>query len=152
MTVCLLLYKHKRLFDLFGALIRLWTRSKYSHCELGVRLNGDEWDCFSSSVMDKGVRRKTIDVDLSHWDIVELDWIAFDEIESHYNKTKNDKYDFLAILFSQVINARIHADRASFCSEWCASALGFESAETYSPELLANVCKSINFYDVRVSV
>lgn len=47
--------------------IRLWTWSKWSHAELVI----DGW-CYSSSVMDGGVRRKKIDLEDGHWDVIEI--------------------------------------------------------------------------------
>ena len=49
MSVQLALYKGRG--TLFNALIRWWTRSPYSHCELVI--NGT---CYSSSIRDGGVR------------------------------------------------------------------------------------------------
>ena len=50
---------------LFNRLIRLWTRSRYSHCEL-VMPDG-RW--LSASAMDGGVREKYIELNLEHWDL-----------------------------------------------------------------------------------
>jgi hypothetical protein len=55
MTVKLALYKGRG--GIANAVIRWWTGSIYSHCELVV-----DGLCYSSSVMDKGVRRKQIDL------------------------------------------------------------------------------------------
>lgn len=61
----LALYKGKGLIG--NALVRRWTRSPYSHCELVI---GDY--CYSSSLMDKGVRRKQIILKPEHWMLVPL--------------------------------------------------------------------------------
>lgn len=48
--------------------IKIRTWSKYSHAELVI----DGW-AYSSSVRDKGVRRKKIDFNNGKWDVIELD-------------------------------------------------------------------------------
>ncbi|MBS7724580.1 hypothetical protein I0E51_06075 [Pseudomonas lalucatii] len=62
--IYLALYKGRG--RLFNRLIRLWTRSRYSHCEL-VMPDG-RW--LSASAMDGGVRAKRIELDLAHWDLI----------------------------------------------------------------------------------
>lgn len=47
--------------------IRLWTWSRWSHAELVI-----DGLCYSSSMMDGGVRCKRIDLDSGHWDVVPL--------------------------------------------------------------------------------
>ena len=52
-AVQLAMYKAKG--DLFNGLIRWWTGSQYSHCELVVR-----GVCYSSTIRDGGVRAKVM--------------------------------------------------------------------------------------------
>ena len=54
--------------DIVDKSIRLWTRSKYSHCEIVI---GENW--YSSSPRDKGVRVKQIIDDNGSWDFIETD-------------------------------------------------------------------------------
>jgi hypothetical protein len=60
-----------------NAFIRWWTGSQYSHCELVV----SGW-CYSSSMMDKGVRRKLINLDAAKWDLIDLHWADENRIRS----------------------------------------------------------------------
>ena len=54
---------------LFNALIRWWTGSQYSHCELVI--NGT---CCSSSIRDGGVRGKVMALPAHSWDVIDLPW------------------------------------------------------------------------------
>ncbi len=70
MQVAIALYKGppRELYRKVGHYsIRVWTWSKWSHAELVI----DGW-CYSSSVMDGGVRRKKIDLDDGHWDVIPI--------------------------------------------------------------------------------
>ena len=51
--------------------IRFFTRGQYSHCEMAVA-NGDEWDCYTSSPRDGGVRMKTMKLSPTEWDLIKL--------------------------------------------------------------------------------
>ena len=57
-------------------LTRILTRGRYSHCELAVRLpetaDGQEYECYSASLRDKGVRRKTMPLPSAKWDLIAL--------------------------------------------------------------------------------
>ena len=53
MSVQLALYKAPG--EWTNALIRWWTRSQYSHCELVI-----DGTCYSSSERDRGVRSKVM--------------------------------------------------------------------------------------------
>ena len=41
-------------------LIRKFTRSPYSHCEIAVDKGNGQYDCYSASLRDGGVRMKTM--------------------------------------------------------------------------------------------
>lgn len=71
--------------------IRLWTWSKWSHAELVI----DGW-CYSSSVMDGGVRSKQIDLDSGHWDVVpiELDDMQIAKALLWFASHDGNSYDF----------------------------------------------------------
>ena len=140
MTVQLALYKGKGEFG--NAVIRWWTRSPYSHCELVV----DGW-CYSSSVMDKGVRKKQvgtgadqIDLRAEHWDLVPLRWADAAAILQHFVRTDPDRYGWPTLIASQLLNRNLQVEHAAFCSEWCAAALGLPSPASYSPATLGSLC------------
>lgn len=132
MTVRLAMYKGKG--RLFNATVRAWTKSEYSHCELVV----DGW-CYSSSLMDGGVRRKKIDLTDGKWDLYDLQGVDGKAIKDYFLMTDHHRYGLLSLLSSQIFN-RGHAMReAQFCSEWCANALSIPRAVIYSPATLKDV-------------
>lgn len=75
--------------------IRLWTWSRWSHAELVI-----DGVCYSSSVMDGGVRGKVIDLGSGHWDIVDLHLSQEEESKALAWFLKNDGagYDFRNIV------------------------------------------------------
>jgi hypothetical protein len=121
------------------ALIRFWTRSEYSHCELIV-----DGISMSSSLRDKGVRAKEIEYIPEHWDIIDLPWADPVSVLAHFEATKTHSYSVLDIIRSQIFNYGSNQSRSAFCSEWCADALGLPNAVTYSPKTLATLCIYLN--------
>ncbi|MBS7660567.1 hypothetical protein I0D00_01195 [Pseudomonas lalucatii] len=136
--IYLALYKGRG--RLFNRLIRLWTRSRYSHCEL-VMPDG-RW--LSASAMDGGVRAKRIELDLAHWDLIPLPWANTHQIQALFQRHQGKGYDWLGILASQLLPLAVNNQRRMFCSEFCAAGLGFPDAQRYSPALLADVVQRIN--------
>lgn len=133
MAVQLALYKGKG--QIGNAFIRWWTGSQYSHCELVV----DGW-CYSSSVMDKGVRRKLIDLQDGKWDLTPLPFADAEYIRDYFDKTDHHRYGWIGLIGSQLLNRNLTEDGAQFCSEWCANALGIPAASSYSPASLGRFC------------
>ena len=111
MKVQLALYKGKGLIG--NALIRWWTGSQYSHCELVV-----DGICYSSSLMDKGVRKKVIDLKPENWDLVDLPSYLAPEVLEYFERTKGQKYGWLDLIRSQIFNTASDEEGTSFCSEW----------------------------------
>lgn len=106
--------------------IRLFTRSKYSHCEIAIPVNeaAAEYECYSSSARDGGTRKKRMRLQLSHWDIVKLDLGYPQEVQImswlHQNLGRPYGYrDLLAFVFPAVKTSK----REWFCSEFCLAAL-----------------------------
>ena len=119
--------------------IRKWTGRQESHCELVVdRL------AYSSSIQDKGVRVKYIEWNPAHWRFIPVPWASKEQVISHYEKAKDNKYAFFSLLTSQIFNRNVDDDNADFCSEWCARALGLPNPNTYSPGTLADLVEFIN--------
>lgn len=137
-AVTLALYKGPGIWP-GSHLIRFWTRSPYSHCELVV---GDQ--CFSSSLLDGGVRQKQIALTPDKWDLIPLPWADPARVLLHYHATQDDAYDWWALIGSQIFNRRSEVSGAAFCSEWCAAALGLPNPETFSPETLGDYCEYLN--------
>ena len=122
-----------------NALVRWWKRSKYSHCELVI--NGV---CYSSSVMDGGVRAKVIELDPEKWDLIDLPWASPTLTFDYYDYTKGQHYSWWSILWSQFFSRETDEPKASFCSEWCASALGLPTPVIHSPESLGHLLSYLN--------
>lgn len=122
-------YKAKGNF--FDMLIRVWTRSKYSHCELLI-----DGESYSSSPRDGGARI-LIDPNFKNenWDFVEVSGDVEYALEV-FNKHKGKGYDWLGILFCQIIPLDIHDSKRVWCSEICAAMLKLDDPSSYSPQKL----------------
>lgn len=137
MTVQLALRKHDpRIGSQF---ICWWTNSIYSHCELVV-----DGVCYSSSLMDKGVRRKQIDLDPTKWDVVDLPWADSKKVLRYFEQTDGHTYGWISLIRSQLFNRNIAMKESQFCSEWCANALEIPNAVIYQPSTLASTCGYIS--------
>ena len=121
-------------------LTRVLTRGKYSHCEIAVRLpetaNGQEYECYSASIRDKGVRMKTMSLPADKWDLIPLDDAV---LHAHtvglYLRTAGQGYDLpgaFGVVFGLPENRR-----RWFCSEWAGKALGLPESWRFSPNDLA---------------
>lgn len=130
----LALYKGKGLIG--NALVRFWKRSPYSHCELVI-----DDRCYSSSVMDGGVRAKTINLHDDHWDLIDLPWADKEDALMHFLTTQGQRYSWWSLIASQFFNREYDEKKASFCSEWCAAALGLPTPVIHSPESLGKLCQ-----------
>lgn len=133
MTVKLALYKGRG--GIGNAIVRWWTGSIYSHCELVV-----DGLCYSSSVMDKGVRRKQIDLADGKWDLVDLPWADRDVVVEYFQDTDHHAYGWLGLITAQLFNRNQGVAGTQFCSQWCASAAGIPNAASYSPGSLGRIC------------
>lgn len=136
MSVQLALYKGRG--TLFNALIRWWTRSPYSHCELVI--NGT---CYSSSVRDGGVRAKVMALPSDKWDVIELPWADDTAVTDWFIAHERDRYGWLDLLTGQVLGMQ-RDHRGVFCSEACAKALGLHGSTRMSPQGLLDACIDIN--------
>ncbi len=147
--VYLALYKHKKpikswrdFVDRFlDELIRFITKSPYSHCELAVENDKGSYDCYSSSVQDKGVRCIVLRLLPERWDLIPLD-IEHTKIENFYLHTIHYKYDMKGA-FGVLFGFKQRKNRY-FCSEWCWAAIGGDEGWRFSPAQLAAVAKFIN--------
>lgn len=139
MTVQLAL--RKRDTRIAARVIQWWTGSIYSHCELVI----DGW-CYSSSAMDGGVRRKRIDLDPEKWDVAPLPWADDQRALDYFTATDHHRYGWAGLVLSQLLNLNRSIDKAQFCSQWCAAALGLPSPATYSPRTLVELCAHLNAF------
>ena len=99
--------------------VRVWTKSKFSHCELIINDIS-----YSSSPRDHGVRKKLIDYDRQNWLIFNLkDTFDINIALQFLNEKLGKKYDDLGIIFSQVFNLDKQDKNKYFCSELIAECL-----------------------------
>ena len=119
--------------------IRKWTGSQESHCELVV-----DGLAYSSSLMDGGVRVKYIEWNPAHWEFIPIPWASKEDVISHYNKTKSNKYGWWSLITSQVFNRNRDEGNADFCSGWCAEALNIPNPNIYNPATLASTARFLN--------
>lgn len=106
----------------FAGLIRWWTGSPYSHCELLF----DDGRMFSSHIKDHGTRYMNPGVlRANEWDVVLIPATLEQEIAVHVfcDNELNCGYDWWGILCSQVLRLQRSHPRKWFCSEVCAAAL-----------------------------
>jgi hypothetical protein len=135
--VKLALYKGKG--KIGNAFIRWWTGSIYSHCEIAV---GDM--CYSSSIMDKGVRSKKIDLYDGKWDLIELPLVKEEDVLSYFSDTDHHSYGWLNLITSQMFNLNRGVDKSQFCSQWCANVMRVPNPLSYSPDSLGKLAIYIN--------
>ena len=115
---------------------RALTRSTYSHCELAVPRDGGQYDCYSSSIRDGGVRVKTMPLPPEKWDLIPIRQTnVYADTLNHYGATRGQPYDWLGAV--GVITRWRDDRRKWFCSEWCAAALRLDNPARFSPEALA---------------
>jgi hypothetical protein len=135
-AVQLAMYKAKG--DMFNGLIRWWTGSQYSHCELVVR-----GVCYSSTIRDGGVRAKVMALPSDRWDVIDLPWADVDRVTDWFIQHERDRYGWLDLITSQLFGMQ-RDGRGEFCSEACAKALGLRGATRLSPQGLLDACIDIN--------
>lgn len=124
-------------------LTRILTRGQYSHAEIAIRLpETAEYECYSASIRDGGVRLKTMSLPADKWDLIPLDDAV---LHAHtvglYLRTAGQGYDLmgaLGIAFGLPQNRR-----RWFCSEWCATALGLPDGWRWSPNDLAAIVSTL---------
>ena len=124
-------------------LTRVLTRGKYSHCEIAARLpetaGEQEYECYSASIRDKGVRRKVMPLPSAKWDLIPLPDSAGGRLETLWAQTKGQGYDLpgaFGVVFGLPENRR-----RWFCSEWVGKALGLAESWRFSPNDLAAIFK-----------
>ena len=124
-------------------LTRVLTRGKYSHCEIAVRLpetaEGQEYECYSASIRDKGVRRKVMPLPPAKWDLIPLPDGVGRRLETLWAQTQGQGYDLpgaFGVVFGLPENRR-----RWFCSEWAGKALGLAESWRFSPNDLAVIAR-----------
>ncbi len=126
------------------AAVRLATNSIYSHVELieGRAHLDQSYLCLTASGRDGGVRAKNIYLRPDSWD---LKFVPCDATYATRFITDRIglKYDYKAILLTQLINLGVEDPTKWFCSEIIAAALRLDQSDPthkfhwYSPKRLA---------------
>lgn len=111
------------------ALIRLLTRSIYSHCELVI-----DGICYTSSNRDGGVRSKAIYLDTEKWDVFDIPHNK-DLAKAWFTEHYGQSYDWLGAV-RIVLPFLPNSSNKWFCSEACAAALGIENPGRQTPATL----------------
>ena len=120
---------------LLDRIISMVDGSPYSHCELIIRdLSNNHYDCISSSNRDGGLRRKTIDMNGKHWNLVPVQ-CDLEYAIRWFDKRQNLKYDYLALIRT-IIPIFYNPERKLFCSEACADMLELIDSGSYGLEKL----------------
>lgn len=111
---------YKSNYRWWSRLIKWWTNSNYSHCELYIN------DRYLLGISDEQqVRIKRYDLSSDKWDSIDLkiddklEWIVNDFFE----QTQGAKYDWKAIILSNIFNRRKQDKTKYTCSEWISELL-----------------------------
>ena len=120
-------------------LTRVLTRGQYSHCEIAIRLAGQDsepqYECYSASLRDGGVRMKVMPLPSAKWDLIALPDSVGERLHSLWKETQGQGYDLpgaFGVVFGLPENRR-----RWFCSEWVGKALGLAESWRFSPNDLA---------------
>lgn len=99
----------------------------------------DEFDCYSASLRNGGVRSKQMKLPPEKWDLVYIGESAnlHHGLGNVYARTKGKKYDWLGAL--GVLFKNRHDWGKWFCSEFCAAVLGFAEPWRCSSNDLADI-------------
>jgi hypothetical protein len=137
MNIKIAFYKgHGRLRD---KLVRLWTRSPYSHVELVLPDNKGWMGIYPPD--SPRVRNNTLNnQDLHEWDFIELR-VTEDQVEAildFYDLTRDQSYDWIGMTLSHILPFRVKHINKWYCSEWVAYALGLSGVVDWKSLRLYN--------------
>lgn len=109
-------------------------KSIYSHTEVCIGNPLDaEVECYSSSGVDGGVRRKVMKLDPTRWHVQPVPWATAEQVREMFADTEGQPYDYLGVArFLLPWMLRAHP-RKWFCSEWALAAIGVKDAWRFSP-------------------
>lgn len=119
----------------------LWTRSRYSHCELVFSdpvLNGRHL-CASSSARDDGVRFKRIDLSSGRWDLYQPArryQTMEPQARQWFIEHEGLPYDHLGLAWFVLPIEEFNDPKAFVCSEAIASALRMRKPHKFHPQRL----------------
>lgn len=128
-------------------LTRVLTRGRYSHCEIAIRppetATGQEYECYSASIRDGGVRCKVMPLPEAKWDLIQMESTseAHERLQRVREETQGQGYDLMGALGIAFGLPQNH--RRWFCSEWCTAALGLPAGWRWSPNDLAAIVPAL---------
>ena len=118
-AMCAYLAFYKGPGNWMDRLVRWWTGSVYSHCEVVI---DDYW--YSASYQDSGVRCKYMaEYKEEHWDFVQVE-VNEKKFHELFDKAEGKGYDWLGIFLTEVVPMGIEDRGKWYCSEFCARAVG----------------------------
>jgi hypothetical protein len=147
-VVYLAFYKGKG--DFKDYLIRLFTRSRWSHCEVAYLPKNGSYSSstISSSPRDGGLRIVSHqDLSEDNWHLVEVPWSTLRDVIDHYSVLKRGvrrKYDWVAIFLTHFLRLNIHSETNLTCSEACSLLLGLRGGFRWSPQDLYLIVSDLN--------
>ena len=112
--------------SIFARLIRFWTRGPYNHVEIRITdEQGHWWQLNADNI--KGVVWRPADANYPSdvWDAVTLSEGAgdFEEVAELAAREKGCGYDWVGILFAQILPLRREHPKKWFCSELVVAAM-----------------------------
>lgn len=114
---------------LYNKLLSLFMQIK--HVELVVNNL-----CYSSSSMDGGVRRKSINIRNGNWKVIPIICDNESEIIKFYQQTNKRKYDHVAAVLNHLFRFSIDVFKKRYtCSEWCIRAYNKASDTSLNPNM-----------------
>lgn len=120
-TVSIVFYKGRG--TIAEKLIRLWTKSPYSHCEFhrsdGLYHSNDRFSFIS--------RTENLETNSEDWEICEIMLPAeiIERVERRQLRKNGTSYDWIGIVFSQVFRLGLHDKKRWFCSKSNADDLAY---------------------------
>lgn len=112
-SVSIIFYKGRG--TLAEKLIRLWTKSPYSHCEFrrsdGLYHSNDRFRFVS--------RTEKLEINPNDWEVCEITLPSeiIERVERRQLRKNGTAYDWMGIVFSQVFRLGFHDKKRWFCSK-----------------------------------
>lgn len=100
-------------------LITIIDGSPYSHVELVIPRSDGQYDCYTSSPRDGGVRQKTMLLNPAQWHLVPVN-IDIDYALAFFDAQNQHKYDWLGLVTTKLRFLKSSKTKW-FCSELCAA-------------------------------
>lgn len=122
---------HPSFSGIYNILVKWWTQSPYSHCELIF----NDGISASASFLDGGVRFKQIDYDPTKWDMVNIPDELQEAAHAYFKLHEGEEYSIrgnLRFLFGFIKVSR----KKKFCSWALGESLGVPEADRYYPGIL----------------